>query len=111
MVVMGITPTFVEMLGEPYQISLPDVGTVLSADDSFGTVEGYKITADLITPVSGGVIEVDEWVLANSSEGALIPQLNGDPYNSGWLIVVQLSKPGELSSLLNAQAYLKLLSK
>jgi glycine cleavage system H protein len=111
MVVMGITPTFVEILGEPHKISLPPVGTSMSAMDTFGSIEGYKISADLITPVSGGVFEFDEYVAAQSADGGQIGQINEDPYNNGWLIVVQLSKPGEINSLLSPQAYLKLITK
>jgi glycine cleavage system H protein len=105
MVVMGITPTMVEVLGEPYKLSLLQVGTPLSLGDTFGTVEGYKISADLITPVSGVVFEVDEFVLAQSSDGGQIGQINNDPYNAGWLVVIQLANPDELSALLTPQAY------
>lgn len=101
----------VEILGEPHKISLVPVGTVLSNGDAFGTIEGFKMTADLLTPVSGLVIEIDQFLLAQSSDFGAIPQINEDPYNSGWMVVIQLNKPQELTRLLTWQKYRDLIAK
>ncbi len=101
----------VEILSEPHKISLTQTGTNLSAGDPFGTIEGFKMTADILSPVSGIVTEVDSFVLAQSSDFGNIPQINDDPYNSGWLVVVQLSKPQELTDLLTWQKYRDLIAK
>lgn len=101
----------VEILYEPNNISLSPVGTNLSAGGDFGNIEGYKMTADLITPVSGKIIEINDFLIALARQGtALISPINDDPYNSGWMIVVQLSKPAELTALLTAQNYYKLIT-
>ncbi len=95
-VVVGITATMVEILGEPYNISLLPSGTEIYSNGAFGSMEGYKMNADLITPVSGKIIQTNSSVTARVTE---------DPYNGGWIIVVQLSKPEELKSLLTPQKY------
>lgn len=108
MVAMGITASMVEILGEPYKLTLLPVGTQLSLGDVFGTIEGYKITADLSTPVSGVILQMND-VLTTPTKGGMIFPINNDPYNSGWFIVVQLNNPNDLKSLLTAQDYVNLL--
>ena len=107
-VVMGITSSMVEILSEPYQLSLSQTGTALASGDAFGTIEGYKLTADLISPVSGVILEVNLDLLLQG-QVEMIVQINNDPYNSGWMIVVQLNNPNDLSSLLTPQGYVNLL--
>jgi glycine cleavage system H protein len=107
---MGITPTMVEILSEPYNISLLRVGETLYQGSSFGTIEGYKMTSDLISPVSGTIIQFNDF-MASLVQTGLIRPINDDPFNSGWMIVVQISKPDELKSLLSPQKYKELVSK
>jgi glycine cleavage system H lipoate-binding protein len=57
------------------------------------------------------VIEIDQFLLAQSSEFGAIPQINENPYNSGWMVVVQLSKLQELTALLTWQKYRDLIAK
>jgi glycine cleavage system H protein len=109
--VIGISSTMVEMLGEPHKISLSPAGTVLSWDDAFGSIEGFKMATDLLTPVSGTIIEIDDWLVSQSSDLGVIAQINDDPYRSGWMIAVQLKIPSELSGLLTSQQYINLLAK
>ena len=109
--VMGISSTLVEMLGEPHKISLSPVGTPLSAGDTFGSIEGFKMATDLVTPVSGMIVEIDDYLVAQSSDLGVIEQVNDDPYRSGWMVVLQLSKPAELGALLTSQQYINLLAK
>jgi glycine cleavage system H protein len=108
-VVMGITPSMVEILGDPHRISMVGVGTFLSQGDSFGTIEGFKMTTDLISPVSGQVIAMDNYLVVQSNDFGVLAPLSDDPFNSGWMVVVQISIPNELKSLLTAQAYVSLL--
>ena len=108
-VVMGITSSMVEILSEPYKLSLSQTGTTLASNDVFGTIEGYKLIADLISPVSGTIIEANSYLTMPVGEGAFITPINDAPYNSGWLIVVQLNNPNELTSLLTPQGYVNLL--
>jgi glycine cleavage system H protein len=109
-VVLGITTTFVEILGEPYKMTFPNVGQVLTRDGGFGEILGYKVSADLITPVSGAVIQINTFLKGFSGTAVMEP-LGVDPYNSGWMIAVQLSNPEELKSLLTPQDYVKRLGK
>ena len=108
LVVMGITASMVEILGEPYSLTLLPIRTQLSLDDVFGTIEGYKITADLLTPVNGVILQMND-ILTTPTKGGMIFPINGDPYNSGWFIVVQLNNPNDLKSLLTPQGYVNLL--
>jgi len=103
-VVMGITHTMVKILDSPYRCSLSQVGITLANGDAFGTIEGWKMTADLLTPVSGTLIGRNILAIGFVGEDGVISALQ-DHYRSAWMIVVQLSKPAELNSLLTAQQY------
>lgn len=93
----------VEILGEVFQLSL--FQTPLSIGDAFGTIEGYKISADLIAPVGGMILQINSWLLVPAGQGGQIDPIVNDPYNSGWFIVVQLNNPNDLKSLLTPQGY------
>ena len=100
---VGITDFAQSALGDVVFVQLPDVGTELTAGESFGEVESTKSVSDLYAPVSGTVSAVN-----TELEGS--PQLvNSDPYGAGWLLDVQVSDAAELesaiSSLLDAEAY------
>jgi glycine cleavage system H protein len=100
---VGITDFAQSALGDVVFVQLPDVGTDLTAGESFGEVESTKSVSDLYAPVSGKVSAVN-----TDLDGS--PQLvNSDPYGGGWLLDVQVSDVGELesaiSSLLDAEAY------
>lgn len=100
---VGITDFAQSALGDVVFVQLPDVGTELTAGESFGEVESTKSVSDLYAPVSGKVTAVN-----GDLDGS--PQLvNSDPYGGGWLLDVQVSGVGELesaiSSLLDAEAY------
>lgn len=100
---VGITDFAQSALGDVVFVQLPDVGTELTAGESFGEVESTKSVSDLYAPVSGKVSAVN-----TDLDGS--PQLvNSDPYGAGWLLDVQVSEVGELestiSSLLDAEAY------
>ncbi|MGB9803402.1 glycine cleavage system protein GcvH [Desulfofundulus sp.] len=96
---VGITFYAQESLGDVVYVDLPRVGDELAAGESFGTVESVKSVSDLYAPVSGKVVEVNQEVVEH-------PDLvNKDPYGDGWLIVLEISDPGELDDLLDAGAY------
>ena len=97
--VIGITDYAQEELGIVTAVELPSVGDELEQDDSFGSIEARKTVADLYAPVSGTVLEVNSEV-ADSPE-----PINDDPYDSGWLIMVEMSDPEELKLLLSADDY------
>ena len=97
--VIGITDYAQETLGTISAVDLPSVGDELEQDDSFGSVEARKCLAELYAPVSGTVVEVND-------ELESAPEiLNDDPYDGGWIAVVELDDPEELKSLLSAEDY------
>src|SRR5512136_1351348 len=97
--VIGITEYAQEELGLIRSIELPEPGDELEQDDSFGSIEARKTVAELYAPFSGEVLEVNE-ELADSPE-----LLNDDPYDSGWIAVVEIADKDELTSLLSADDY------
>jgi glycine cleavage system H protein len=107
--VMGITSSMIEIV-YPTKLSLDAVGTVLARGDSFGMMEGYKMNVDLLTPVSGRLIERNELTIGWADEDTPIPAL-ADNYRRGWIVVVELTKPSELDGLLSPQKYAELISK
>ncbi|MBX6394959.1 MAG: glycine cleavage system protein GcvH [Alicyclobacillaceae bacterium] len=97
--VIGITDFAQSELGDIVFVELPSVGDEVRAGQTFGTVESVKTVSDLYAPVSGKVVEVNE-ALGDAPE-----KVNQDPYGEGWMIVVEMSDPGELDHLLDADGY------
>jgi glycine cleavage system H protein len=100
---IGITDFAQSALGDVVFVQLPDVGTAVTAGESFGEVESTKSVSDLYAPISGTVSAVN-----GDLEGS--PQLvNSDPYGAGWLVDIQVSDVAGLesaiSALLDAEAY------
>ncbi|MDK2888522.1 MAG: glycine cleavage system protein [Thermoanaerobacter sp.] len=96
---VGVTHYAQETLGDVVYVDLPRVGDKVKAGESFGTVESVKSVSDLYAPVSGEVVEVNREVMDHPD------LINKDPYGSGWLIVIEMSDPGELDNLMDARAY------
>ncbi len=97
--VIGISDFAQDSLGTISTVELPDEGDELEQDDSFGSVEARKSLAELYAPVSGRVVEVN-------TELESAPELiNDDPYDGGWIAVVELADAEELKSLMTAGEY------
>jgi len=103
--VFGITWYAQDSLGEVVFYDPPDVGAAISKDASYAEVESVKAVSDVIAPLSGEIVEVNE-ALVDAPE-----QVNEDPYGGGWLVRVKLSDPREAGQLLSAAEYRKLLEK
>jgi glycine cleavage system H protein len=99
----GITWFAQDQLGEVVFVELPEVGSSVSADGTYAEVESVKAVSDVFAPLSGEVTEVNE-ALSDSPE-----TINDDPYGGGWIAKVRLSDPSEVDSLLEVDAYKKLL--
>jgi glycine cleavage system H protein len=97
--VVGITDFAQDQLGDVVFVELPDVGDPVKKGDSFGVVESTKAVSELFAPVSGKVVEVND-PLTDAPE-----TINEDPYEEGWMIVVEPSDPKEVDSLMDAAAY------
>ena len=102
---LGVTWYAQDALGELVHYEPPDVGSSLARDESYGEVESVKAVSDLIAPLSGEVIEINQAVVEAPET------VNSDPYGQGWLVKVRLSDPGEVDDLLDVQAYKKLLQE
>lgn len=97
---VGITDHAQNSLGEIVFVELPEVGAEISAGDVLGVVESVKAAADVYSPVSGRVAEINE-ELENSPE-----KINEEPYDS-WIAVLELTDVSDLDELLNADEYEK----
>ncbi len=97
--VVGITDFAQEQLGDVVYVELPDVGDPVKKGESFGVVESTKAVSELFAPVSGKVVEVND-PLSDAPE-----TVNDDPYEEGWMIVIEPSDPKELDSLMDAKTY------
>jgi glycine cleavage system H protein len=97
--VLGITEFAQSELGDVVFVELPEPGDVFDADDEIGTIESVKAVAEIYTPVSGEVVEVNTEIQDR-------PEIvNQDPHERGWLVRLKLSKPDETSSLMSARDY------
>jgi glycine cleavage system H protein len=102
--VLGITWFAADALGELVHFEPPGVGSSVTKDQSYGEVESVKAVSDVIAPLSGEVLAVNERV-TDAPE-----TVNEDPYGEGWLIRIRLADPGEADALLDVAAYRQLLA-
>ncbi len=98
-VVVGITDFAQDQLGDVVYVELPDVGDPVKKGESFGVVESTKAVSELFAPLSGKVVEVND-PLSDAPE-----TINEDPYEEGWMIVVEPADPKELGELMDTKAY------
>ena len=98
---IGITDYAQHALGTVVYVDMPEVDDEVTAEEEFGAVESVKAASDLISPISGTVVEVND-ALSDNPE-----LLNSDPYGQ-WIIKVEMSDPIELEKLLSAEDYVKL---
>jgi glycine cleavage system H protein len=104
-VTVGITEYAQESLGEIVYTELPEEGQKVTQSEPFGVVESVKAVSDLIAPVSGTVIEVNDSL--NDDPG----MLNDDPMNDGWLVRIEMDTEKELANLMRAPEYKKIIEK
>ena len=101
--VLGVTWYAQEALGELVHYEAPDVGATIEKGSSYGEVESVKAVSDLISPLSGEVLEVNQKVVDAPET------VNEDPYGDGWLIRIRIMNLDEQSDLLDLAAYKKVL--
>ena len=100
---LGITWYAADSLGELVFFDPPKVGATVTKDQPYAEVESVKAVSDVIAPLSGEVVEVNDGLSGNPE------QVNDDPYGEGWLVKIKLSDPSEADTLLDAGAYQELL--
>ncbi|MBT5829436.1 MAG: glycine cleavage system protein GcvH, partial [Candidatus Latescibacteria bacterium] len=94
--ICGITEYAQGELGDIVFLELPGVGDIVTQGESYGTVEAVKTVSELISPVSGEIVEVNDILTQDAS------LVNVDPYDSGWMIRVKLSDLSEIDELMDA---------
>jgi len=102
---IGITDYAQSELGDIVYIELPKVDSEVEQMTPIGTIEAVKTVADLYSPLSGKVIEVNERLSQNPSI------VNNDPYGEGWIAKIRISNPDEVENLLSAEDYRELLEE
>jgi glycine cleavage system H protein len=101
--VLGVTWFAQDALGELVHYEAPDAGSTVAKDASYGEVESVKAVSDLISPLSGEVLEVNQKVVDAPET------VNEDPYGDGWLIRIRMTNPDEREQLLSVADYRKVL--
>ena len=96
---MGITWFAQDALGELVHFEAPSEGGSTTAGSSYGEVESVKAVSDVISPLSGEILEVNQKVVDEPET------VNDDPYGDGWLVRIRLSDPSEVDGLLDVDAY------
>jgi len=100
---LGITWFAQDALGELVHFEPPEEGATIAKDATYGEVESVKAVSDVIAPLSGEVLEVNQKVVEAPET------VNDDPYGEGWLIRIRLSDPSEADALLDLNAYKQIL--
>jgi glycine cleavage system H protein len=95
----GVTWYAQDQLGEVVFFDPPQVGATITKDQPYAEVESVKAVSDVVAPLSGEVVEVNE-TLSDTPE-----RINDDPYGEGWLVRVHLSDPSEADELMDREAY------
>jgi len=95
----GVTWYAQDSLGEVVFFDPPAVGTIVTKDESYAEVESVKAVSDVIAPLSGEIIAVND-ALGDAPEA-----VNDEPYDGGWMVQVRLSAPSEVAELLDRAAY------
>jgi len=96
---IGITDHAQEKLGEILMLDLPEVDSYVEKDEPFGSIESAKAVVELISPVSGVIISVNEDITDD------IGIINSDPHDTGWMIIVEMDDLEELNDLLDTRGY------
>lgn len=97
--VIGISDFAQDQLGEVVYVDLPSAGDEVIAGESFGEIESVKSVSELISPLSGEIVEV------NDALGDAPETVNEDPYGDGWMLKVKINDPAEVDELMSSDEY------
>ncbi|MBN2184347.1 MAG: glycine cleavage system protein GcvH [Candidatus Krumholzibacteriota bacterium] len=102
---IGISEYAAGELGDIVYVELPDVGADVQQTDSIGTIEAVKTVAELFSPISGKVIEINDSLIDD-------PEIiNRSPYEDGWFVKIEMNDKGELDNLLDFGKYQEFLGE
>jgi glycine cleavage system H protein len=99
MATLGITDYAQESLGDILSVEFPEIDTYIERDETFCSIESTKAVIDVVSPVSGTIISINEDI--NDDIGII----NSDPHDIGWLAVIEMDDQGQLGDLLDAAGY------
>lgn len=102
---VGITDFAQEQLTDIVFVEFPDAGKEVDKGGECAVIESCKIAAELYAPIAGTITEVNEGLSGSPGD------VNTDPYGNGWMVKLKISSPGDLDSLMDAEAYRTLLQK
>lgn len=97
--IVGISDFAQDAMGDVVFVELPEVGSNVDADQPFGVVESVKAVSDLLAPVSGEVVEIND-ELCDAPDS-----VNTSPYEDAWMIKIKMDDVDQLESLMNAEDY------
>ena len=100
--IVGITDFAQKQLGDVVYVELPEVGRTLAKNEVFGTIESVKAVSELFSPVSGTVVAINDALAAHPDS------VNSQPHDA-WMIRLKMANAGELDSLMDSDAYEKLI--
>ncbi|MDE7154584.1 MAG: glycine cleavage system protein GcvH [Muribaculaceae bacterium] len=101
---IGISDYAQHALGNVVYVDMPEVGDDIEAGEDFGAIESVKAASDLIAPVSGAVVEINEHLIDN-------PRLVNENAMENWIIKIEMTDPSQLEELLDEEAYKELCEK
>ncbi|RMF34510.1 MAG: glycine cleavage system protein GcvH [Alphaproteobacteria bacterium] len=102
-VTVGITEHAAEQLGDIVFIELPEMGATVSKGDQVATIESVKAASDILAPLDGEIVEINETIVDNP---ALV---NEDPTGEGWFFRIKIEDPSALDEFMDADAYAELI--
>jgi len=102
---LGMTYHYQEQLKNIVYLDLPKVGTLIKRGETLGSFESSKTAADLVSPLSGTVLETNSLILEKPG------LINKDPYEQGWMVLLKPDRPEELDGLLSSKEYVDLILK
>lgn len=105
MATIGITDYVQERLGDILSVEFLEADTYVERDETFGSIESVKEVVDLIAPVSGTIVVVNEDIIDDSDI------INRDPYDTGWLIIIEMDNLDQIDDLMVASSYHDLITQ
>ena len=105
MATIGITDNVQERLGDILSVEFLEADTYVERDETFGSIESVKELVDLISPVSGTIVVVNEDIIDDSDI------INRDPYDTGWLIIIEMDNLEQIDDLMAASSYHDLITQ
>lgn len=99
LVVVGITAHAAEQLGDVVFVELPDVGTVVAKDDEIVVIESVKAASDILAPIDGEIMEVNEAIVDEPGK------VNDDPENDAWFVKLKVEDLGPMDDMMDEAAY------